>query len=253
MSILPTLRQELQCLFPPNANGSERFSWFALTLQAILIPVTASRTSNLLRSIATLFGVEIDQWCYYTFMASRKLPWRTLWDALWRAIPHPLVDGRLMLAIDDSINPKTGRKIFACQRTFDHAAKTNQTRFPRAQTLVTLGLLVPIHGRWCCVPLAFEFYLRREALRARCLRLLRNAVVFASKLSLAAVLIARVAACFKQAPILVVCDSWFGNNGLLRPPREKLGAHMHLLTRLRSNAALYAQPTKVDPENQTVV
>jgi hypothetical protein len=39
-----------------------------------------------------------------------------------------LVAGRLLLALDDSINPKTGRKIFACQRTFDHAAKSNQSR-----------------------------------------------------------------------------------------------------------------------------
>ena len=41
-----------------------------LTLQAILVPVTASRTSNLLRTIATRFGVEIAQARYYTFMAS---------------------------------------------------------------------------------------------------------------------------------------------------------------------------------------
>jgi hypothetical protein len=86
-----------------------------------------------------------------------KLPWAGLWPTLWRAIPEPLVAGRLLLALDDSINPKTGQHIFACQTTFDHAAKPNQTRWPWAQTLVTLGLLRPIHGRWCCLPLAFEF------------------------------------------------------------------------------------------------
>jgi len=32
-----------------------------------------------------------------------------------------------VLALGDSINPKTGKKIFACQRTFDHGAKSNQT------------------------------------------------------------------------------------------------------------------------------
>ena len=40
-----------------------------LTLQAILVPVTASRTSNLLRSITTLFGVHIGQSPYYAVMA----------------------------------------------------------------------------------------------------------------------------------------------------------------------------------------
>jgi hypothetical protein len=60
-----------------------------LPLQAILVPVTASRTSNLLRTIATLFAVEIAQARCYTFMASVKLPWEAFWETLWRAIPCP--------------------------------------------------------------------------------------------------------------------------------------------------------------------
>jgi hypothetical protein len=43
--------------------------------------------------------------------------------------------------------------------------------------------------------------------------------------------------------VLVVCDSWFGNNGLFKPLRERLGGSVHLLSRLRSNAVLYALPT----------
>ena len=116
MSILRTLARDFQFLFPPNKHGQERFHWFVLTLQAILVPITISRTSNLLRAIETLFGVDIAQWRYYTFMASVKLPWEAIWERLWQAIPAPLVDGRLVLTLDDSINPKTGKKIFACQR-----------------------------------------------------------------------------------------------------------------------------------------
>ena len=181
MSILPTLARDFQFLFPLTDHGQERFHWFVLTLKAILVPITVSRTSNLLRAIETLFGVSIAQWRYYTFMASVKLPWDDLWEALWRAIPSPLVAGRLLLGLDDSINPKTGKKIFACQRTFDHAAKTNQTRWPWAQTIVTVGLLKPIHGRWSCLPLAFGFYLRRQTLSGGCIHLHRKAVVFADK------------------------------------------------------------------------
>jgi len=212
MSILRTLARDFQFLFPLTDHGQERFRWFVLTLQAILVPITVSRTSNLLRAIETLFGVSIAEWRYYTFMASVKLPWEAVWEALWRAIPSPLVAGRLLLALDDSINAKTGKHIFACQRTFDHAAKTNQSRWPWAQTIVTVGLLKPIHGRWSCIPLAFGFYLRRESLRHRCLRLRRKAVVFADKFAQAVVLIARLGAFFSQAPLLVVTDSWFGSN-----------------------------------------
>jgi hypothetical protein len=213
-----------------------------LTLKAILVPITVSRTSNLLRAIETLFGVSIAQWRYYTFMASVKLPWDAVWEALWRAIPSPLVAGRLLLALDDSINPKTGKKIFACQRTFDHAAKSNQTRWPWAQTIVTVGLLKPIHGRWSCIPLAFAFYLRRQTLSAGCIRLRRKALVFSDKFAQAVELIARLGAFFRAAPVLVVTDSWFGNNGLFKPLRARLDTRVHLLSRLRVNAALYALP-----------
>lgn len=242
MLMLPTFSAELQSLFPMTRHGQERARWFVLTLQAILVPLTVSRTSNLLRAIETLFGVTIAQWRYYTFMGSVKLPWEAVWEALWRAIPGPLVDGRLLLALDDSINPKTGRQIFACQTTFDHAAKPNQTCWPWAQTLVIVGLLLPIHGRWCCLPLAFRFYLRSATLSGHCIRVRGQALAFANKFTQAVTMIARLSRCFPGVPVLVVTDSWFGNNGLLRPLRGQLGARADLLSRLRVNAVLFARP-----------
>jgi hypothetical protein len=242
MSILPTLASQFQSLFPATRNGQERARWFILTLQAILVPITASRTSNLLRAIATLFGVTIAQSRYYTFMASVKLPWVRLWQVLWRAIPNPLTDGRLLVALDDSINAKSGRKVFACQRSFDHAAKVNQSQYPWAQTLVTVGLLKVIHGRWSCLPLAFAFYLRYQTLHGRCIRVGGQALVFQTKFAQAVRMIGAVAKVFAEAPILVVADSWFGNAGLLKPLRAELGARAHLLSRLRVNTVLYDLP-----------
>lgn len=57
MPILPVLATQFQFLFPATAGGHERWRWFVLTLQAILVPIIASRTSNLLRAIGTLFCV----------------------------------------------------------------------------------------------------------------------------------------------------------------------------------------------------
>jgi hypothetical protein len=245
MPILPALAVQFQGLFPNSDHGQERARWFILTLQAILLPITASRTSNLLRTIATLFGVLIGQAKFYTFMASVKLPWTRIWAVLWRAIPEPLTDGRLLLALDDSINPKTGTKVFACQRSFDHAAKTNQSHFPWAQTIVTIGLLKVIHGRWCCLPLAFAFDLRKATLALRCVRIRGRALTFESKFTQAVRLIQTLARVFPRAPILVVADSWFGNNGLLKPLRQTLGARAHLLSRLRVNAVLHDLPVAV--------
>jgi hypothetical protein len=37
---------------------------------------------------------------------------------------------RLLVALDDHINPKTGKKIFGCDRVLDHAVKQNQSKYP---------------------------------------------------------------------------------------------------------------------------
>ena len=140
MPILPALASQFQSLFHATRSGQERARWFILTLHAILVPIAASRTSNLLRAIAILFGVTIAQWRYCIFTASVKLPWVRFWHLLSRAIPSPLTDGWLLLALDDSINAWTGRNVFACQCSFDHAAKVNQSQYPWTQTIVTVGL-----------------------------------------------------------------------------------------------------------------
>jgi hypothetical protein len=55
--------------------------------------------------LRTLFGyTEIGKKRYYTFMASPKLPWDTLWPRLWKMIPDPETGGRLIVALDDYIN-----------------------------------------------------------------------------------------------------------------------------------------------------
>ncbi|MFB1490697.1 MULTISPECIES: transposase [unclassified Thiocapsa] len=245
MPILPALAVQFEGLFPSSDHGRERARWFILTQQAILLPIIASRTSNLLRTIAIIFGVVLGEARYHTFMASVKLPWARVWAVLWRAIPDPLTDVHLLVVLDDSINPKTGTKVFACQRSFNHAAKTNQSAFPWAQTIVTFGLLKVIHGRWCCLPLAFAFYLRKATLALRCVRIRTRAITFETKFTQAVRLIRTFAGVFPRAPIPGVTDSWFGNNGLLKPLRRALGSRAHLLLRLRVNAVLHDLPVVV--------
>jgi hypothetical protein len=242
MFILRDLLKPLQNVFPDTDNGRERFVWFAYTMVAILVPVTSARSSNLLRALQSLFGLSISQRRFYTFMASPKMPWQRIWHYLWDRIPQPFTENRLLLALDDSINPKTGKKIFACQHFFDHAAKDNQARYPWSQNIVTVGLLKSIRGRWCCLPLSFRFYFLKKTLAQTTVCMGAKEIAFRSKFDQAVEMITELAQAFKQHPILVVTDSWFGNNGLLKPLSGALGDRVHLLARLRCNAALYAQP-----------
>src|SRR5918996_5260676 len=124
MFILRDLLSALQAPFAGSKLGRERSLWFMFTLLAVIVPFTSSMSSNLLRSLQTLFGLDVGGRRFYTFMASPKIPWKGLWQLLWRLIPEPTVEGRLLVALDDSIN-KTGRQIFGCGFFHDHTAKLN--------------------------------------------------------------------------------------------------------------------------------
>ena len=70
----------------------------------------------------------------------------------------------------------------------------------------------------------------------------KKRVAFRTKFEQATKMLARLARVFCEVPILVVTDSWFGNNGLLKPLRQTLGERVQVLTRLRVNNTLYALP-----------
>ena len=242
MLILHSLLSELKEEFANSRKGAERGPWFIYTLVAIILPFTSSRTSNLLRALDTLFGFSIRKKKYYRFMASPKIPWARLWIKLWKLIPEPETNGRLLVALDDFINPKTGKNIFGCANIFDHAAKQNQSKYPWAQNVVTIGLLKIIKGRWACLPLSFRYYHLKKEIEKNRPTYNGKAVEFQSKHEQAVAMLCDVAAVFFKSGILVVTDSWFGNNGLWKPLRKKLGKRAHMVSRLRSNNNLFDEP-----------
>ena len=243
MLILHSLLSELKDEFVQSRKGDERGAWFIHTLVAIILPFTSSRTSNLLRTLATLFGFSDIKWKrYYRFMASPKIPWNRLWPRLWNMIPEPETDDRLILVLDDYINPKTGEKIFGCAKVFDHAAKQNQSRYPWAQNIVAIGLLKMIKGRWACLPLSRRYYFLEKDIKKNKPIYKRQAIAFQTKHRQAVDMISDVAAHFPKSNILVVSDSWFGNDGLWKPLHKELGKRVHMLSRLRCNSNLFSLP-----------
>ncbi len=226
--------------FAHSKKGQERSQWFIYTIMSIIIPFTAAKSSSLLRCLQFIFGFTyINKRRFYIFMASPKIPWNSLWKSINLAIPQPDTDGRLIIAIDDCINPKVGKKIFACHKFFDHAAKDNQSRYPWAQNIVAAGLLKMVKGRWACLPLAFRFYHPKKAFEKKeILRVGRKKLEFKDKLNQAVDMLAHIYQEF-NLNILVVTDSWFGNNGLWKPARNKLEEKIQLLSRLRCNINLF--------------
>jgi hypothetical protein len=243
MFILRDLLLPLQSAFSDCHLGRQRAHWFIFTLLAVIVPFTSSISSNLLRSLETLFGITPGARRFYTFMASSKLPWERLWTILWSLIPDPTVDGRLLVALDDSINNKSGRHIFGCGFFHDHTAKLNQPSYPWSQNIVSIGLLKIVKGRWACLPLAFRFYLMSKDIQAGgpTVSDKKTARPFASKLEQAVEMLVKFSNALPGLKVLVVTDSWFGNNGLFAPLRSQ-GNHFELLSRLRSNITLYDLP-----------
>jgi hypothetical protein len=249
MFILRDLLRPLQTHFSDTALGQERAALFAYTLLAIIVPFTSSMTSNCLRCLETLFGITIKKKRFYTFMASSTLPWQKLWQTTWGFISAPETDGRLLVALDDFINPKIGKNIFGCETIFDHAAKANQSRYPWAQNVVSIGLLKRVKGRWACLFLNFRFYLALKTIKAQkaTAKIKGDLVPFQTKLTQAGQMLIGIGRYFSDAPLLAVTDSWFGNDSLWKPVRQALGHRFHLLSRLRSNAVLYAKPEAAKP------
>jgi hypothetical protein len=243
MHTLHSLFSELKEEFSHSQKGAERGPWFVYTILAVILPFTSSRTSNLLRALTVLFGfTDIKKKRYYTFMASTKIPWRRLWLRVWKMIPEPENNGRLLMALDDFINPKTGKNIFGCANVFDHAAKQNQSKYPWAQNIVSIGLLKMIKGRWACLPLSYRYYLMKKDIDKNHPAHSGKEIPFRSKHEQAVEMITDVAAVFPDTGIIVVSDSWFGNNGMWKPLRQELGTRIHMISRLRSNNNLFDQP-----------
>lgn len=175
-------------------------------------------------------------------MASPKIPWNRLWKTLWKMIPNPLTGDRLLLVLDDCINPKTGKKIYGCDNVFDHAAKLNQSKYPWAQNIVAIGLLKIVKGRWACLPLSYRFYHLKKSIERINRTINGSKIEFETKLVQAVDMITNIAQAFGQTRIITITDSWFGNNGLWKPLYNQLGPRFHMISRLRSNNNVFQLP-----------
>jgi hypothetical protein len=102
-----------------------------------------------------------------------------------------------------------------------------------------------IKGRWACLPLSHRYYHLKKDIEQNRPKHSGKEIKFQSKHCQAVEMIADVAAEFPESNITIVSDSWFGNNGMWKPLREKLGNRAHMISRLRSNSNLFDLPQEV--------
>ena len=232
MQSLIELFKSLQTQLKQN---EERQALFVYTLVIIMLPVTGSRASHIYRTITELFGFRVSLRRFYSFMASPKLAWTKLWPTIWQKIlTLSDTNERILLSVDDSIAPKTGKEIYACGKHFDHAAKQNHSSYVWAQNIVKLSCLKQIHGRWASLPLDVRFYqLNKDVTEG-----------FQTRIEQTIEMIKALSKVWVKRSFLLVCDNWYGNGSLYLPLHQQFGNDFHILSRLRSNSVLYDQPTQ---------
>ena len=184
---------------------------------------------------------EITRKRLYNFLNSTKLPWDLLWVLLTKLLgSDAITDDRLLIALDDSTYGKTGKHIAGCDSHFDHAAKQNWSKWIFGHCRVVAGILTFGHGRWMFLPFAQKNF-RPLPKGIKNSKKLSHDEWLNTKSGIGAKLVVGIAERFRHR-VLVVCDSWFGTEPLLKEARAKSEFQIDLLSRLRINSALFELP-----------
>jgi len=220
---------------------------FRTFVMALATGGNPGRVSSIFRRFAVLLTPGgISRKKFYNFVNSAKIPWVPLWGCLAKLVaPQATVDGRLLIALDDTTYGKTGKHIAGCASHFDHAAKQNWSKWIFGHCRVVAGILVFGHGRWMCLPFTQKPY-QPLPKNVKDGRKLSRAEWLKTKSGIGARQVVRLVALFKR-PALVVCDSWFGTRPLLDEIRKCCSFGVHILSRLRVNSILYGMPLKRKP------
>ena len=230
---------------------------FRTIVTGLLVGNCAGTVAGVFRQFACLFvGTAITRKRFYTFLNSGLIRWALIWERVAELLrPHVLVDGRLLVALDDTTYGKSGRKISGCDVHFDHSSKANVSRWIFGHCRVVAGVLLRCHGRWACLPVAQKNFVAEKD-RAKRLKIhsgLQKKTIYTrrqkrhekwqkTKCGIAAALINGIRMLF-GLPVLVVCDSWFGNNNLRRElQRDPDLPEAHILSRLRVSCVLHEVP-----------
>lgn len=204
------------------------------------------RISNIFRKFADFVSGKSTLKRFYNFINSRKIPWDALWQFIIQKLGNPTISGWLLIALDDTTYGNTGKHIFGRAKHFDHAAKTNSSKYISGHCRVVAGILQFIHGRWACLPLAQKLFIPLDK-KGKSSAKLSHEEWLKTKSGIAATLVIKLGKIFKH-PILVVCDSWFGTYRFLQEIRKYLPQKVEFLTRLRISNTLFDFPEDTPPK-----
>jgi hypothetical protein len=136
------------------------------------------------------------------------------------------------LGLDDTLVPKYGKNIWGRALHFDHAAKVNLAQYIKGHNWVVLGVLqhVAVLKKWICFPFGCELFIPKK-------ERVESADDGSTKIDISIAMLKAVREHFSLLTMTLVADALYAKKKLLQWCIE---SKVTMITRLRSDAALYA-------------
>jgi hypothetical protein len=195
------------------------------TLIELIIGDMISASGHVTEAILAIKS-EYNWTTYYKIIESGKFRWTTIVNNLTLLLSD-IFTGRIVLAVDDTLVPRSSEKTPGADIHFDHAAAKNKKRFILAQLLVSIFFI----ARGCD---------QRTHALPLCM-MMNTKDGNSSKLRIALMLV-RTAwrwLAATQRQVLLLCDSWYMKSSLILPLLDK---NIHVIGQVRRDTALFTPP-----------
>jgi hypothetical protein len=171
---------------------------------------------------------------YHRVFAAARWSLDELGLAVFRLI-LPLLDGVVLLAVDDTLARKRGLKVFGVGMHHDPLLSTRKTALTNwGHCWVVLGVLLklPFCGdRWFCLPVLFRLYVPKKTAQ-------KKALAYHTKPELAVQMLGVLCGRHQSRHFHAVGDSGYGGKSVLL----NLPGNCDLTSRLKMDARLYDAP-----------
>jgi hypothetical protein len=170
----------------------------------------------------------------HRFVSRYKWDIHQLTFSLFKLIQRCIIDLHrdMVFALDDTLVPKYGKKIFGNVWHFDHSSKPNRPKYIMGHNWVVMGLLhyCSVFSKWLCLPLLAELFVPAGALpKDRSCR---------SRIDIAVQMVDQIKK-FVNTTFTLVADGLYAKKNLVR---YCIGEDIVFISRLRSDASLYELP-----------
>ena len=164
--VLPEVVASMLASFAP-VFGKPSFETFCHYVGALMLGEGRRTDASIARVSADAKSARVSARLCSRARWSAEALLDQLWALLLRALPWPRDGQRSLIiwtAIDDSVVPKTGKRIAGLAYHFHHNAGQDERPWPFlfGHCWVTLGLIWPTVTRALCFPLRAALYLRAK-------------------------------------------------------------------------------------------